>query len=445
MHTPLEYRIETASGGISLENPVFNSGVYLYAFAGNQNYKETHMFHQLEVIVLRIYMIIFKAVTAMLPFRWPKTFEGSDSSLQLVRHMAGQGHKSVLIVTDAVLVKLGVLDKMMEELRNNAVEFHVYDGVEPNPTVAQIEAGYTICEQHSCDAILAVGGGSPIDAAKMIGARAKNKKPIVKMTGLFRVWRGMLPLYAVPTTAGTGSECTIAAVVTDPEQKRKLPAMDLKLMPTAAALDGALMTGLPPHITAATGMDALTHAVEAYVSKNAMDKTDVKGVEATQLIMKYLERAVADGSDVEARQNMARASHLAGIAFTQAGVGYVHAIAHKFGAMYHTPHGLANAIVMPWVLDYSIDACDSRLAELARHCNIGPAGGSDRALAEAFIARIREMNEKFGIPTKLDALQSADIGEIAKSALAEARFTYAVPRYMNMDSAQTVIRKMLPA
>lgn len=403
------------------------------------------MLHKLEILFLRIYMLIFKGVTAILPFRWPKTFEGTDSSLQLIQHMAKQGHKSILIVTDAVLVKLGMLEKMTQELKNNAVEYHIYDGVEPNPTVAQIEAGYAICEQHGCDAILAVGGGSPIDAAKMIGARAKNKKPILKMTGLFRVWRGMLPLYAVPTTAGTGAECTIAAVVTDTENKRKLPAMDLKLMPTAAALDGALMAGLPAHITAATGMDALTHAVEAYVSRNAMAKTDEKGVEATQLIMKYLERAVADGSDLEARQNMARASHLAGIAFTQAGVGYVHAIAHKFGALYHTPHGLANAIVMPWVLDYSLDACAPRLAQLARHCDIGPSGGSDKELAQAFIAKIREMNQKFGIPTHLEALKKSDVPDIAKAALSEARFTYAVPRYMDMQKAQDVIVKMLPA
>ncbi|MCQ8896704.1 iron-containing alcohol dehydrogenase [Limnobacter humi] len=403
------------------------------------------MLHALEVIFLRLYMLIFKAVTAILPFKWPKVFEGADSSLELVRFIASQGHKRVLIVSDAVLVKLGILNKMQAELQRLNVQFAVYDGVEPNPTVQQIEAGYGILKQNNCEAILAVGGGSPIDAAKMIGARAKNQKPIVKMTGLFRIWRGMLPLYAVPTTAGTGSECTIAAVVTDTENKRKLPAMDLKLMPTACALDGALMTGLPPHITAATGMDALTHAVEAFVSNNAMRKTDVKAIEATQLIMKYLDTAVTNGSDVVARQKMARASHLAGIAFTQAGVGYVHAIAHKFGAMYHTPHGLANAIVMPHVLDYSLPNCAGRLAELARHCNIGPAKGDDLHVAQAFIQRIRDMNAKFGIPTTLAALKSEDIPEIAKSALGEARFTYAVPRYMTMDVAKGVIRQMLPS
>jgi alcohol dehydrogenase class IV len=192
-------------------------------------------------------------------------------------------------------------------------------------------------------------------------------------------------------------------------------------------------------------MDALTHAVEAFISNNAMAKTDVRAIEATKLIMSNLETAVFNGSDLTARQNMARASHLAGIAFTQAGVGYVHAIAHKFGALYHTPHGLANAIVMPYVLDYSVDNCASRLAILARECKIGPSGGSDKELALAFIQRIRDMNEKFGIPKQLAALKAQDIPEVAKSALNEARFTYAVPRYMDMNQAQTLIKQLLPA
>jgi alcohol dehydrogenase len=299
--------------------------------------------------------------------------------------------------------------------------------------------------ENGCQAILAVGGGSPIDAAKMIGARAKNNKPVVKLTGLLRVHKGMLPLYAVPTTAGTGSEVTIAAVVSDTANKRKVAAMDLRLLPKAAALDGALMTGLPAHITAATGMDALTHAVESFVSRNAMKKTDEKALEATQLVMKYLDTAVTDGSNLEARQKMARASHLAGIAFTQAGVGYVHGIAHKFGALYHTPHGLANAIVMPHVLDFSLPNCADRLAILARACGIGEKGADDVHLARAFIARIREMNAKFGIPTQLAALKATDIPEVARSAIAEARFTYAVPRYMSQPVAESVIKNLLPS
>ncbi len=216
------------------------------------------MLHLIEVFFLRIYMLIFKGVTAILPFKWPKTFEGADSSLDLVRHISSLGYSRVLIVTDAVLVKLGVLGKMTAELERLGMKYAIYDGVEPNPTVAQIDAGYEVLAKNKSEVILAVGGGSPIDAAKMIGARAKNNKPIVKMTGLFRVYRGMLPLFAVPTTAGTGSEVTIAAVVSDPATRRKLPAMDLKLMPTAAALDSALMVGLPPHITSAI------HTFEAF-------------------------------------------------------------------------------------------------------------------------------------------------------------------------------------
>lgn len=397
----------------------------------------------LEVLFLRIYMFVFKMVVAILPFKWPKTFEGADSSLELCRHIAAEGHKRVLIVTDAMLVKLGLLDKMKAELETAGVEYFIYDGVLPDPTVDQIEAGYEMLKANDCKAILAVGGGSSIDAAKVIGARAKNNKAIVKMAGLFRVFWGMLPLYVVPTTAGTGSEVTIAAVVSDPSQQRKLPIMDLKLMPTATALDGALMTGLPPHITAATGMDALTHAVEAYISRGALKRTDEKAIEATQLVMENLPTAYSEGSNIEARQNMARASNLAGIAFTQAGVGYVHAIAHNFGARYHTPHGLANAIVMPHVLEYSKPNCAGRLADLARACNIGPAGGSDEQLADAFIGKIKELKQQFEIPEKLDALKAEDISPIAVAARAEARFTYAVPRYMDQKTCEGVIRQML--
>ena len=173
------------------------------------------MLHALEVLALRIYMAIFKVVTALMPFKWPRMFEGTGSSLELIRHMANAGHRNVLVVTDAVLVKLGVLDNMKAELETQGVKYVVYDGVEPNPTVEQIEAGYRMLMENGCQAILAVGGGSPIDAAKMIGARAKNNKPVLKLTGLLRVHKGMIPLFAVPTTAGTGAEVTIAAVVSD--------------------------------------------------------------------------------------------------------------------------------------------------------------------------------------------------------------------------------------
>jgi alcohol dehydrogenase len=398
----------------------------------------------LKVLCLRIYMIIFKGVTLILPFKWPRMFDGPGSSLELCRHIAAQGHTKILLVTDSMLVKLGLLDDMQAELEQLGVTVVMFDGVKPDPTIEQIEAGVTVLKDNDCKAILAVGGGSSIDAAKVIAARGKSDKSIAKMAGLFKIhFSGTLPLFAVPTTAGTGSEVTIAAVVSDPVQQRKLPLMDLKLMPVAAALDGALMTGLPAHITAATGMDALTHAVEAYISHNALKRTDVLAIEATQLIMANLATAVADGKNIEARQAMARASNLAGMAFTQVGVGYVHAIAHNFGALYHTPHGLANAIIMPYVLDYSKSTCVNRMADLAKACNIGMTNDSDEQLAEAFINRIREMKHKFDIPEKLDTLQQEDISRIATAALKEAHFTYAVPRYMNKATCERLIALML--
>lgn len=397
----------------------------------------------LKVAFLRVYMFFLKIGTMILPFKWPAVHSGPGSSLQLCETIAADGVKSLMIVTDAMLVEIGLLKDIEAKLKELGISYTIYDGVKPDPTIEQIETGLKILEENNCEAILAVGGGSSIDAAKVIAARKTNKKPIQKMAGLFRVFRKIHPLYAIPTTAGTGSEVTIAAVVSDPENQRKFPIMDLHLLPIKTALDGQLMAGLPPAITAATGMDALTHAVEAYISNNAWGATDEKAIEATQLVMENLPEAFNNGSNLEARQNMAQASHLAGIAFTQAGVGYVHAIAHNFGAYYHVPHGLANAIVMPHVLDYSKPKCADRLADLARACNIGNSDDSDEVLADKFIERIREMNATFGIPTKLDKLQTKDIPAIADAALKEARFTYAVPRYMDHPTCENLIKQML--
>ncbi|MGD8510473.1 MAG: iron-containing alcohol dehydrogenase, partial [Gammaproteobacteria bacterium] len=290
-------------------------------------------------------MKTLKGLVKTLPFPKPTLFTGPGSSLELCEAVSLMGVRKLLIVTDAMLVKIGLLDEMEKRLETLGIRFVVYDGILPDPTIDQIEAGLKILKRERCQAILAVGGGSPIDAAKVIAARATNKKPVSKMEGMFKVFSAPLPLFAVPTTAGTGSEVTIAAVVSDPGRKKKSAIMDPKLVPMMAALDGSLMTGLPPNVTAATGMDALTHAVEAYISANALPETDAYALAATRLIMENLPTAVATGKNVEARQSMAFASYYAALAFTRAGVGYVHAISHNFGAYYHTPHGLGNAIV----------------------------------------------------------------------------------------------------
>jgi alcohol dehydrogenase len=386
-----------------------------------------------------------KVAIKTIPFPKPTLFTGPGSSLELCDAIAQLDASKILIVTDKVLLELGLLDNIKDRLTAKGVEFVVFDGVKPDPTFDQIEAGLKILKKNQCQAVLAVGGGSSIDCAKVICARATNNKKISKMSGMpgFKVFTAPLPLFAIPTTAGTGSEVTIAAVVSDPESHKKHAIMDPKLVPIMAALDGSLMTGLPPHITSATGMDALTHAVEAYISTNALPDTDGYALAATRLIMENLSIAVEDGANVEARQNMALASYYAGLAFTKAGVGYVHAIAHNFGAYYHTPHGLANAIVLPYVLDYSKDAVIDRLAKLAEVSGLNTGSESNVALAQKFIDHIREMAASFGIPTVLKDLKKSDIAAITESALKEAHWTYAVPKYMTQATCKGIVGKML--
>ena len=400
---------------------------------------------QLQVAFFKFWQFLLKWGTKVLTFRTPELFNGPGSSLELCDHIGKKtGVRNLLIVTDAMLVKIGLLKPMLERLDQLGVTYTVYDGVLPNPTIDQIEAGLALLRRSGCTAILAIGGGSSIDAAKVIAARATNPHKITWMAGLLRVLFKPMPLYAVPTTAGTGSEVTIAAVVSDPSTTRKFAIMDPKLVPLAAALDGALMTGLPPPITAATGMDALTHAVEAYISRNNNSVTDGEAIEATRLIMQNLPRVMKDGSDVQARQNMALASFKAGVAFTTAGVGYVHAIAHNFGAYYHVPHGLANAIVLPRVLDFSKPDCIDRLATLAEVSGLKKGGESEAQLADAFIAHVRALNAEFGIPTQIDKLKESDIPAITDKALSEANWFYAVPRYMDKPQCEDFIRQMLP-
>jgi alcohol dehydrogenase len=399
----------------------------------------------IQVFIFKLFQLALKWSTKLLTFRTPELFSGPGSSLQLCDHIATRtGVKNLLIVTDGMLVKLGLLKPMQDRLTELGIRYVVYDGVQPNPTIEQIETGLSMLKAEGCTAILAVGGGSSIDAAKVIAARARNPHKIVHMAGLMRVFFKPMPLYAVPTTAGTGSEVTIAAVVSDPSTTRKFAIMDPKLVPIGAALDGALMTGLPAHITAATGMDALTHAVEAYISRNHTPMTDAEALEATRLIMQNLPTAVTEGSNIQARQNMAVASFKAGVAFTTAGVGYVHAIAHNFGAYYHMPHGLANAVILPRVLDFSKPECTARLAKLAEVSGLKQGGESDAQLADAFIAHVRKLNADFGIPTQVEKLKASDIPAITGKALSEAHWTYAVPRYMDNTQCQAFIAQMLP-
>lgn len=375
--------------------------------------------------------------------RPPEIFAGPGASLLLCDALAGTGTRRLLLVTDAMLVKLGLVEPLRARLAAQGVAVTVYDGVLPDPQIEQIEAALALLQRDRCEAVLAVGGGSAMDCAKVVAARATNSKGVWDMTGFFKVPQAPLPIYCVPTTAGTGSEVSVGAVVSDPAQQRKLPIIDHKLVPRMAALDGRLMTGLPRAGTAATGMDALTHAVEAYISRIAIPESDQHALEAVTLIMRNLPRVMANGQDEDARQMMAWAAYRAGMAFNRAGLGYVHGIAHNFGAYYHTPHGWANAIVLPWVLEYSKPACTPRLAALARVSGLATGGEGDAELADKFIAHVRRLKAEFGIPEGLQELRPQDIPAIATAALAEAHMSYAVPRYMDQATCEALIRQML--
>ena len=382
--------------------------------------------------------------TRFLPIAQPTLMVGPGSSGRLGEAIAGMGHRKILIVTDAIIAKLGLLGPLTKALKAGGADYVVFDRITPDAPIPLIEEGLAFFKDHDCDAIVAFGGGSAMDAAKLIAIAARNPKPLRDLAGYFKGLRNPVTIYAVPTTAGTGSEVTVAAVMSDPERKQKLVAMDTRVVPRMAALDPALMAGLPPAITAATGIDALTHAVEAYIGRWATPYTDGMALAAVGLIFENLPRAYHDGRDLVAREKMALASTYAGLAFTRANVGYVHAIAHQFGGLYHTPHGLANAIMLPLVLDYSAPAVIERLAQLAVRAKLGHERESDETLAARFIDGVRALSAELGIPSTLADLREADIPDLARAACKEAHLGYPVPRYLDEAGCEALIRRALP-
>lgn len=388
-----------------------------------------------------IAVAIGRRLSRLLPDKIPATFVGADAVAELCQAIAQTGHKKALVVTDAVLVKLGIVEKITGRLGEAGVEWCVYDGVLPDPTFDQIDEGLARLRAEKCDSVLAIGGGSAMDASKVIAALATNDKPARKMEGMFKIGKPTTPLYAIPTTAGTGSEATIVAVVSDTQEHTKRFFIDPKLLPSMTALDASLMTGLPAPMTAATGMDALTHAVESYISVAATPETKKYSIAAVRMIFANLPTAYENGEDLPARRAMALASFYAGVAFTRSGVGYVHAVAHQFGAYYRTPHGLANAIVLPHILEFSKGPAEKRLAELADVLQLGGTTADEKA--GRFIEAVRDLSATVGIPVTLDDLSPGDITAIATRALAEAHANYPVPRYMSQQDCEGLIGRMV--
>ena len=381
----------------------------------------------------------------LLPRNAPVVYKGINSALVMCEQVAILGFTRVIIVTDNFLGGSGILDGIKSTLADTNVEFVVYDGVLPDPSFDQVQAGEALLRTEKCQAVIAVGGGSVLDAAKMMAMLHTNPGPLEKFDGIQKCKKPGLPLFAVPTTAGTGSEITLAAIITDPVSHKKIPVVDSKMIPGYVALDAEIMKGMPPGITAATGMDALTHAVESYLSKASNEATEIQARAAIRLIFKYLVKAYHDGSDMEARDGMALASFYAGAAFGKTSVGYVHGIAHQLGRVCGTPHGNANAMVLPEVLAAYGDCVHQRLADLARLVNLGETGSSSSQLAGLFIQAIIDMRQEMDLPLQPQDLKLQDVPGIVEEALTEAGALYPVPRYMSADEVRNIVNGLLAA
>ncbi len=374
----------------------------------------------------------------------PMTFIGPGSSTQLCKAISQFGIRRLLVVTDKPLRELGVLDDTLAALSASGVSAQVYDGVLPDPTARLVNDGIAILQKSDCEAVLAFGGGSSIDCAKVIALGAGNNCSAEDCAGLNQCKLPALPLFAIPTTAGTGSEGTCIAVISDDETHEKSGVIDVKLIPRAAALDPCLMQGLPAHITAATGMDALTHAIESYIGSFGNEETDFYGLAAARLVFQYLPQACANGDDLEAREAMALAAYYGGLAISQALVGYVHAISHNLGAKYGVPHGLGNAMVLPHVLELLKQDATARMAAIAIHSGIGDSEEPEAVLAQKLVDRVGELNRQIGIPGTTDIIRAEDIGELVDAAISEGA-SYPTPRYFDAGECRAVIERLMPA
>ena len=376
----------------------------------------------------RVFQTAFRSALPVLPYREPEIV---SSCSELGDIFKKENIKSALIVTDSGIVKNGLVCPVEQILKASSISYVVYDKTQPNPTVHNVEQALELYSKNNCDCLIAVGGGSSMDCAKAIGARvAYPKKRLDQLKGVLRVFRRLPTLIAIPTTAGTGSEVTLAAVITDSDKHHKYALMSFPLIPHYAVLDASLTYSLPPHLTSTTGMDALTHAVEAYIGRSTSKETRRLALEAVKLVFENDEAAYTNGNDHTARENMLHAAYKAGIAFSKSYVGYIHAVAHSLGGRYGTPHGLANAVIMPYVLDAYGESAHKKLRKLGIAAGAADESDSDKIGAEKFIKAIRELNAKMGIPDKLQGIKEEDIPIMAKHAEKEANPLYPVPKLM---------------
>lgn len=376
----------------------------------------------------RAFQTVFKLALPLLPYRKPKRLESVN---ELPALFIKKNIDSVMLVTDASIRSNNITSNLENLLIKSGITCIVYDKTVANPTTDNVEEARQLYLDNGCKALIGFGGGSSIDCAKAVGARiVKPNQPLSKMKGILKVRKKLPLLVAIPTTAGTGSETTLAAVIVDSETRHKYPINDFPLIPHYAVLDPEVTKTLPPSLTATTGMDALTHAVEAYIGRSTTHGTRKDSIRAVQLIFKYLERAYKDGNDITARKKMLYAAYLAGSAFTKSYVGYVHAVAHSLGGRYNTPHGLANAVLLPHILKAYGPAVHKKLANLAICIGIADENTPEEDASNAFIEAICNMQKALNIPEYIDGIVEDDIPKLARYAEKEANPLYPVPVLM---------------
>lgn len=378
-------------------------------------------------IYCRIFQKCFHIAIPILPYRDPKILNSIE---ELPAEFAKNGIKKVFLVTDSFLRSLA--EKLIELLPQAGIECIVYDKTKPNPTVSDIEEALAIYKAENCEALIGFGGGSAIDCAKAVGARvACPRKSLAQMKGILKVHHKLPLLAAIPTTAGTGSETTVATIITDDKTHYKYPINDFPLIPHIAVLDPKMTYTMPASLTATTGMDALTHAIEAFIGRSTTKQTRDYSIRAVKLIFANIENAYKNGYDENARRNMLIAANLAGSAFTRSYVGYVHAVAHSLGGAYNTPHGLANSVLLPVVLECYGSKIWKKLKVLAVAGGVASQADSAQAAAEKFIAEIYRLNEAMNIPKTLKGIKAEDVPELARRADKEANPLYPVPILWN--------------
>ncbi len=394
-----------------------------------------------EKFFCRVVQMGFRAALPVLPYREPEILRKVK---YIPKVLQKHGVKRVLLVTDRGVCGAGLTSRLEQGLAEVGISCAVYDQVTANPTILNIEESKKLYRASGAQAIIAFGGGSVMDCAKVTGARiVRPKKPVYKMKGLLKIWKKLPLLIAVPTTAGTGSEVTITAVVTDGGTKHKYPIHDFFLTPDYAVLDYHVTLGLPKHITASTGMDALTHAVEAYIGRSTNALTRKMAEDATRLIYENLKKAYDNGQDQEARTNMLQAAYCAGISFSRSYVGYVHAIAHSLGGQYGVPHGLANAVILPYFLEEYGKYAWKKLAKLAKAAGMVPMDMSSQKAAAFFIQWVKDMNAYMEIPEKIKEIKPVDIPVMARHAAEEGNPLYPVPVLMDEEELAVMYEKIM--